>query len=97
MELIRPTVDEYGVIKVAEYGGWWVQIHPMIFNDRVVLAPQDDWLSLHYGWCFPKGGAALLAVMAWEPDTEAEPVGYIKSVNGKRQAGERRADRAAWL
>jgi hypothetical protein len=86
--LDRPIVDSFGVVTVGEYGGWFVQIMAMIFNDRVVLAPMQDPHSLHYGWCFPKGGAAILAVMAWNPDDEAEPVGYIKAVNGKRRAGE---------
>jgi hypothetical protein len=88
--LDRPIIDAYGVMTVAEYGGWFVQIMPMIFNDRVVLAPIDRPMFLDYGWCFPKGGAAALAVRAWDPDTEAEPAGYIKAVNGKRSAGERR-------
>lgn len=30
-------------------------------------------------WCYPKGGAAVLAALAWDPAPEVEPVGWIKS------------------
>ncbi len=88
MTLDKPICDAYGVVTIAEFGGWFVQIAPMIFNDRVVLTPKTVPWVYDYGWCYPKGGCAALAVMAWEPETEAEPPGYIKAVGGTRQAGE---------
>lgn len=87
--LAEATIDRYGVITIAEWGGWWVQIMPMIFNDRVVLTPKAAPMFVDYGWCYPKGPAAFLAIRAWEPATEAEPVGYIKAVGGPRRVGER--------
>lgn len=89
--LDRPVIDQYGVITVAEYGGWFVQAMSMLFNDRIVLAPVTEPRVYDYGWCFPKGGAAGLALLAWNPDTEGEPVGYTKAINGHRQPGEKAA------
>jgi hypothetical protein len=83
-----PVIDEYGTVTVAEYGGWLVQIMPMIFNDRVVLTPVANPMLIDYGWCFRKGGAAFLAVKAWDPDEEAEPAGHIKAVIPGRRAGQ---------
>lgn len=57
-----------------------VEIQPMIFNDRVVLTPKTCLDIYECGWCFDKGGAAFYAAVAWDPDTEAEPVGYKKRV-----------------
>jgi hypothetical protein len=89
--LERPEADEYGGVTLGHYGGWAVRVQTMIYNDRVCLAP-DEW-GIHYSWCFPKGGAAHLAVMVWNPDTEGEPAGYIKAAARytyrSRTAGER--------
>lgn len=89
--LDEPVRDKYGTVTIAEWGGWWVQVMPMIFNDRVVLTPKACPWFVDYGWCYPKGAAAHLAVAAWDPETEAEPVGYIKAVGPTRQAGDRAA------
>jgi hypothetical protein len=91
--LDEPTRDRYGTLTltIAEWGGWWVQVMPMIFNDRVVLTPKAAPMFIDYGWCYPKGAAALLAVRLWNPETEAEPVGYIKAVVKGRRPGERAA------
>lgn len=89
MQLLeRPSTDGYGVMTVAEYGGWLVQVMPMIFNNRVVLTPAAAPLGYDYGWCYPKGPAALVAVLAWDPETEAEPSGYIKAIRKGRRPGE---------
>lgn len=86
--LNEPTVDGYGAVTVGEWGGYLVQILPMIFNDRLVLTPERARGVYDYGWCFAKGGAAMLAAMVWNPATQAEPVGYIKAVIPGRVAGE---------
>jgi hypothetical protein len=85
----EPTVDGYGRITLGRWGGWTIDICPMLFNDRVVLTPEANPGVYDYGWCYPKGGAALLAALAWNPATEAEPAGYIKAVRfNTRQPGE---------
>ena len=89
MDLLpNPTADEYGAVTVAHWGGYLVQIVPMLFNDRLVLTPESDPYIYDYGWCYPKGGAAHLAAQAWDPGTEGEPVGYIKAVHKGRPPGE---------
>lgn len=67
------------VLKHTADGQWMVSVAPMIFNDRVLLTHRGQWpMQWTAGWCFPKGGAAPLAAMAWDPDRDREPVGYIK-------------------
>lgn len=88
----NPQPDTYGQTAVGHYGGWVVLIAAMGFNDRVILAEPDG--TPHYGWCFPKGGAAHLAALVWDPNADGEPLGHIKAVaavhttNAVRVAGE---------
>lgn len=91
--LDRPLVDGYGTVTVAEWGGWLVQVMPMIYNNRVVLTPKAAPLFVDYGWCYPKGPAAFAAVAVWDPAAQAEPAGYIKATRPGRQAGERAGER----
>jgi hypothetical protein len=81
------TLPEIGVfypeqgctpIKITE--NWIVGIMPMIFNDRIVLSEIGEWNGGLYtaGWCYDKGPAAVVAAMAWDPESEREPVGYKK-------------------
>lgn len=67
-------------VVVKETDEWIVSVSPMIFNDRVLLThKQRDypyWCTA--GWCYDKGGAAVLAALAWDIDNEREPVGYKK-------------------
>lgn len=89
IQWINPEVDDYGTVTVGRYGGWLVQIIPMIFNDRLVLTPLSCLGVYDFGWCYPKGGAAHLAALAWNPDAEGEPVGFIKAVHTQpRRSGE---------
>ena len=82
-------IDRYGVVTLGTWGGYLIQIMPMIFNDRVVMTPALCADIYDYGWCYPKGGAAHHAVMAWNPATQAEPAGYIKAIAPGRRADER--------
>jgi len=84
----EPITDEYGTVTIGQWGGWLIQVMPMLFNDRLVLTPESFPLCYDYGWCYPKGGAAHLAAKVWNPQTEAEPAGYIKAVGPPRRAGE---------
>lgn len=91
--LDEPVTDEYGTVTIGRWGGWLVQIVPMIFNDRLVLTPEHDAWTYDYGWCYPKGGAARAAALLWNPQTEGEPPGYIKAVGWQtRQAGQTTRD-----
>lgn len=55
-----------------------VEVVPMIFNDRVVLTSKNFLDGYDHGWCFDKGGAAFAAAVVWDPNTEAEPIGFKK-------------------
>lgn len=96
--LDEPMVDGYGTVTIGSWGGWLIQVCPMIFNDRLVLTPETALGAYDFGWCYPKGGAASLAAHLWNPATEAEPVGYIKAVRpvGERVAGVTAAEVATW-
>jgi hypothetical protein len=63
---------------IGETDEYFVEIVPMIFSDRLVMTPKEAPMVYDYGWCYDKGGAALFAAMAWDPDKEAEPPGYNK-------------------
>lgn len=84
-----PTVDGYGRLTIGRWGGYLIDVCPMLFGDRLVLTPETTPGYYDHGWCYPKGGAAVLAALAWDPAVEAEPVGYIKRATATlRRAGE---------
>lgn len=90
--LSTPRVDGYGRITYGRWGGYLIDVCPMLVNDRLVLTPETCEYVYDYGWCYPKGGAALLAARAWDPETQAEPPWYIKAINVEgppRRAGQR--------
>ncbi len=81
--------DGYGTIRIGQYGGWWVEICPMLYNDRLVLTPESNPLVYDYGWCYDKGPQALIAAHCWDPHTHGEPPGFKKRVGDhKRWPGE---------
>lgn len=93
MELSEPfTVDGWGTVTIAKWGGWLVQVMPMLYNNRLVLTPEAEPAVYDFGWCFPKGPAAYAAARAWDPETEAEPPGFIKAAAGGRVAGQKAED-----
>ncbi len=65
---------------VQEIGEWIVSVTPMIFNDRILLThkERDYPYGCTAGWCYDKGGAAVLAALAWNLETEHEPAGFKK-------------------
>lgn len=86
---IGPTVDPYGRVTIGYWGGYSIDVMPMIYNTRLVLTPEASPFGYDHGWCYPKGGAAILAAYTWDPETEAEPAGYTKRATPRvRQAGE---------
>ena len=78
-------IDEYATVTVGEFEDYLIQIAPMAFNDRLVMTPKHlNGMTYDYGWCYDKGGAALLAALVWKPDVEAEPAGYKKAIGIRR-------------
>lgn len=77
---------------VKESDEWIVSVTPMIFNDRVLFSLRSDYpLGWTAGWCYDKGGAAVLAAAAWDPDTQHEPVGHKKVAASRVMASQRRS------
>lgn len=70
---------------VKETEKWIVSVTPMIFNDRVILTGRDQYPHTYTaGYCYDQGGAAILAAMAWDPETEHDPVGFKKKACDSR-------------
>lgn len=85
-------IDAWSTVTIGEWGGYLIQIMPMTVNDRLVLTPARTPMVYDHGWCFDKGAAPMLAAMAWNPETQGEPVGFKKRATaGIRQPGERAA------
>jgi len=64
---------------VKESPEWIVSVTPMLYNDRLLFTTRQEYPhSWTAGWCYDKGGAAMLAAIAWDPDTERDPVGFKK-------------------
>jgi hypothetical protein len=99
--LARPTTDDYGVMTIGTWGGYFIQILSMAFNDRLIMTPINATAGYDHGWCYPRGTAALLAALAWDPQTAGEPTGYRKrATTWLRQPGERAhkdGEVPAWL
>lgn len=91
------VLDDEALVRLGQWGGYWIDIRMMGFNERLVLTPQmhptglwpgDN--SYDHGWCYPRGGiGAITAALLWNPDTDAEPPGYVKRATARpRVAGE---------
>lgn len=65
---------------LSETEDYLVDMIQMLYNQRVVLTPKSRLQVYDAGWCYPSTSAAVLAVAAWDWETEPEPVGYIKRV-----------------
>lgn len=87
----KVKVDDYMTVTLGTWGGYLIQVMPMLFNDRLVMTPQAAPMGYDYGWCFRKGGAAGLAALAWNPQAQAEPGGFVKRINlgPRRIAGQK--------
>lgn len=93
MELAEPfSTDGYGTVTIGEWGGWVVQVMPMLYNDRLILTPAHFRSVIDYGWCYDKGAAAYAAARVWDPATEGEPPGYKKAAAGGRRPGQTAAE-----
>lgn len=79
---IEPTVNADGWTLAELPDGRRVDVMVMLYNDRVVISDPDGMTYGRY-WCYPKGGAAFHAVALWDFSDDSEPVGWIKSWDGR--------------
>lgn len=83
------VVDRYRVKTVGHYH---IEVLPQLFNWRIHTIGVDgepgiDWS--HRYWCYAGRGqstfvAAVLAAAAWDGGNDTEPVGWVKSWDGRR-------------
>lgn len=75
-----PYLDEPTQSKVVgHFGDWMVSVTPMLFNDRILLTHRDGYpMFVTAGFCYDKGGAAMLAAYMWNPEQTDLPLGYKK-------------------
>jgi hypothetical protein len=80
-----------GRLRVKEAATRYIDIVPMIYNWRIVTTYKDR-DCYDRGWCYAGRDpvTAILAAMAWDPDTEDEPQGWIKQA--APPTGRRRPD-----
>lgn len=69
--------------RVLETEDSFIEVMPMLFNDRLVVVPKVSPRTYGRFWCYPKGGSALLAALAWDGGDDTEPVGWIKTWDGR--------------
>lgn len=62
-------------------------IVPMGWNRRLIGVDQRNFPQ--YGWCFKTRQHALAALVAWDPDTQDEPLFWHKRAEGLRRAPRR--------
>lgn len=80
-EYLHPYFDEkIGSLVVKENDDWIVSVTPMIVNDRIYLTNRhhDYPIGATAGFCYDKGGSAMLAAMVWDFENDREPPGHKK-------------------
>lgn len=77
--------------RVKQVGRWYIEVVPQIFNWRIhtVDSQAGPWASSDRYWCYEGRCAttfvgAILAAHAWDGADDTEPVGWIKSWDGRR-------------
>lgn len=80
----KPQFPGDGRITMGDHDGHWLDIVPMLYNHRLVMTPKDNPRVYDHGWCYPDLTAALAALLAWDPDVQPEPTGYIKRAGDRR-------------
>lgn len=78
LDRIYPS-DKWPGWVVGETETHLILVLPMLVNDRIIESAKNDPMTYHRYWCYPQGGAAFIAALAWEPSPKSEPVGWIKS------------------
>lgn len=69
-----------GGVRVKETDTHYVDVLPMIYNWRIVTTPKVNENIYDRGWCYSgrESSQAILQAMAWNPEEQAEPDGWVK-------------------
>lgn len=81
---------EWEAAELAADGTYRYLIVPMGRNYRLVGI--DRYAMPNYDWCFKSYQLALAALIAWNPDTQDEPLFWHKRAGALRQAPHRDHD-----
>ena len=71
--------DDSTAYRAGETASAYIEVVPMLFNDRIIVVPKSAPYTYDRYWCYQKGGAAILAALAWDGADDTEPVGWIKT------------------
>ena len=71
--------DDSTAYRVGETASAYIEVVPMLFNDRIIVVPKSAPYTYDRYWCYQKGGAAIFAALAWDGADDTEPVGWIKT------------------
>ena len=71
--------DDSTAYRVGETEAAYIEVVPMLFNDRIIVVPKSAPRTYDRYWCYQKGGAAIFAALAWDGADDTEPVGWIKT------------------
>lgn len=83
-------LTDRGTHVLLEWDEWLIEVAQYIGNARVMMTPIENVEVYDYGWCYPSVPIAVIAVAAWDPETEDEPPGWHKrSTRETRQAPQR--------
>lgn len=59
-----------------------IDVCKLLFHYRIAMTPIEKPFGWDHGWCYSGGRDdlmdAVIAAIAWDPDTEAEPFGWSK-------------------
>lgn len=85
------------VLAAFQYGERWVYVVRMAFNTRITIGPEYSAGWYDDCWCYETIGEAFLAAVAWNPDAELEPSGWVKHPrSGRRRPGGDAAQEYVW-
>jgi hypothetical protein len=80
------AAPEGALFEVAS-GGYHICVMPQLFNALLCVTPLwRDWHECwECGYHYETAVQALVAAVLWEPETEAEPSGWIRCLNDGRR------------
>lgn len=79
----KPEVNGWTIKTTATHD---IDVCRLLFHYRLCMTPLASPLGWEHGWCYSGTGPdmsydlehAVIAALAWDPDTEAEPFGWTK-------------------
>jgi hypothetical protein len=74
----RQVPTDRGGFTLAEDDAYFYDAIKMMFNWRLVMTPKSDLRIWDYGWCYESPTTLTLALRAWDPRTQNEPLGFKK-------------------